>query len=244
MRYTYYNKWATPILVCQNEEHSEIYDTLIAEINQWDDGVEILDGLQTSRGEEDRVGKMFKRGLYESSFYFFQEAEQKGCHGVLGLRDWMIDSFAKVFYNYFAEEGNYFENTVSHFVELDIKRDDIRVEIPESWMHVTKDGGYHGTHNHPMHSWGVIYYVEIGDSTKSNGNNLFYSGIPAMYQEFGNFWQQFDVFSLEPQNGMMIAFPAHILHSANVYRTDGVDRIVIAGNLKVHCDKWGIGGLK
>ena len=33
----------------------------------------------------------------------------------------------------------------------------------ESWFHITRYGGYHAPHNHPMASWSGVYMVNPGD---------------------------------------------------------------------------------
>ena len=239
MKYTYFNKWALPILTIKNELHDNMQQSLVEESMKWGKDSKLDGNLLTDRKTGDRSGRMFKSGIYESSYQFFQEAEQHGgCPTLLNLRSWMSDAFRDVFYNYFVLEGNYPDSYVEDFTDKGITIDDIRVDLRESWLHITGDGGYHGTHHHPNHSWGLIYYVDVADSTINNGNNLFYSHATNIYQEFGNFWQHSDLFSPIPENGLMIAFPADTLHSANVYRTDKSNRIVIAGIVRVYCDKW------
>lgn len=230
-----------PIMIMKNEMHDDIQQLLVKESMHWGKDAELDGKLLTDRNSNHRPGKMFKSGIYESSFSFFDEAEQRGdCPTLLILKEWMSDAFRTVFYSYFGGEGHYSDSYVEIFAKKGITVDDIKVDLRESWLHITGDGGYHGTHHHPSHSWGLIYYVDIADSTIDNGNNLFYSHIINMYQEFGNFWQHSDIFSPQPENGLMIAFPADMLHSANVYRTDTNKnrRIVIAGNVRVYCDKW------
>ena len=240
MKYTYWNKWATPILSCVNENHDT--EGLVEEALMWGDNAELINGnLLTDRGVESRTGQMFKSGIYESTFDFFAEAKERGdCPKLCELKEWMENSFRSIFYSYFAEEGHYPCNSKDWFGERDIKFNDIEVDMRESWLHITGDGGYHGSHRHNMHSWGLIYYIDIADSTESNGNNLFHSDRDNMYTEFGNFFQSFEgVWSVAPENGKMLAFPANCLHSANVYRTEsGIPRVVCAGNVRIYCDKW------
>ena len=238
MNYTYYNKWITPILSVRNEEHNT--DLLVDEANNWGgDSVLVNESFLSDRDQSNQVGSLFKSGIYESSFDFFGEVERRGdCPELAKLKTWMESTFTTMFYSYFAEEDHYPDSVMSTFVDNNIEVEDIRVHLNESWLHITRDGGYHGTHKHPNHSWALIYYIDIGESSHSNGNNLFYADTSILYTEFGNFWQREDVWTLPPKNGVMIAFPASLSHSAIVYRTENdIGRYVVSGNVKVYCDK-------
>ena len=61
-----------------------------------------------------------------------------------------------------------------------------------------KEVGY-GGHNHPMTSWGVIYYVKVDETGKKNGGmNGFRQPYHNMYTDDGNFFQQdFSVFNVQ-----------------------------------------------
>jgi uncharacterized protein (TIGR02466 family) len=113
----------------------------------------------------------------------------------------------------------------------------LSVEFPDSWFHITTDGGFHDAHYHGSCSWCGIYYLQAGDSGRMptggapNGGNRFYSPLAAGggYKDFGN--QYLDVTYLDPptRDGLLILFPSYMLHSGLPYRGER-DRIVISFN--------------
>src|SRR5438034_6880310 len=84
-------------------------------------------------------------GLYESDFDLFKRPHP----GLRKLVDWT-------------------EQTVAQAVSIanggKFKPEQLRVNIAESWAHVTNDGGFHDAHYHPDCSWCGIYYLRAGDS--------------------------------------------------------------------------------
>ncbi len=115
----------------------------------------------------------------------------------------------------------------------------VDVEIPDSWYHITNDGGFHDAHFHGGCSWCGIYYVRLGDSGKQgasgapNGGSRFYSplGAGGMYKDYGN--KYLDSAYADPPvcDGTLVLFPSYLLHSGLPYRGEQ-DRIVIAFNTR------------
>jgi hypothetical protein len=102
------------------------------------------------------------------------------------------------------------------------------VAFPESWCHITNDGGYHDAHAHlDFARAGIcgIYYLQCEECTSEppNGVNRFYSPDP---------FQTTDVVEMLPQPGKLVLFPGHIRHSALPYR-GREDRIVISFNARL-----------
>ena len=240
--YIYWRKWATPIFQVENINHNT--ELLTEESLRWgNDAVDLGGGLFTDRDTSSRVGTSIKSGIYESSFQFFTEAESRGdCPELVKLRFWMMNTFRSVFFSYFFEEGNCIEvDGKGDIEEKGITVDDIIVEFDQTWLHITRDGGCHGAHTHPMFSWALLYYINIGESTLTNGCNIFHSPQDTEYVEFGHFYRTRSVFSIAPVDGKMICFPADLSHAANVYRTStDTPRLVVAGNVRVHCNKYDI----
>ena len=116
----------------------------------------------------------------------------------------------------------------------------IRVEVVDSWCHITNDGGFHDAHVHGGCSWCGIYYVQIGDSGQRceggapNGGNRFYSplNVGGGFKDFGNQYLGFSYVDPPLRDGMLILFPSYLLHSALPYRGK-LDRVVISCNLRV-----------
>ena len=109
-----------------------------------------------------------------------------------------------------------------------------------TWFHVTRRGGYQGTHNHPNASWSGIYCVDPGDPPSSPedrnsgavrfqdpraGSNMYRdptnSGMHIPYQ-LGS-WQ------LHHEPGRLIIFPSYLLHEIFPYNGER-PRIVVAFN--------------
>lgn len=113
----------------------------------------------------------------------------------------------------------------------------IRVEIPEAWYHISTAGGFHDAHYHGNCSWCGIYYLQAGDARPSddtgagNGISRFYSPIGggALLGDYGNAYLNANRVDITPTDGMLLLFPAYLLHSGLPYAGER-DRVVIAFN--------------
>ena len=110
----------------------------------------------------------------------------------------------------------------------------LRIEMAESWVHITRDGGYHDVHLHPNCSWCGIYYVDPGDSTLTppNGCNRFYPPFEPNYHDYGTTALLTDPADVAPEEGVLVLFPSYLHHSAMSYRGSR-DRIVASFNARV-----------
>lgn len=53
---------------------------------------------------------------------------------------------------------------VSHVSQLNRRQlDQLEMKV-DAWYHVTRFGGFHASHNHPMASWSGVYCVDPGDT--------------------------------------------------------------------------------
>ena len=157
-------------------------------------------------------------GLYESEFDLLKEQHP-------GLR----------------KLGNWIEETIRQAVSVangsKVRPERIRVEIPESWAHVTNDGGFHDAHYHGNCSWCGIFYVRAGDASGTgeggagNGVSRFYApvGTGGLLNDYGNAYLSSNRIDITPTDGMLLLFPAHLLHSGLPY-SGKEDRVVIAFN--------------
>jgi uncharacterized protein (TIGR02466 family) len=122
--------------------------------------------------------------------------------------------------------------------ELDPRR--LRVAVPDSWFHITNDGGFHDAHCHGGCSWCGIYYLQAGDSGRRsehgapNGGNRFYSPLRTggAYSDYGTKYLEVTSVDPPPRDGVLLLFPSYLLHSALPYRGEK-DRIVISFNSRV-----------
>jgi hypothetical protein len=157
-------------------------------------------------------------GLYESDFDFL-EADHPA---VRRLRQWFEETIAGAV-------------SVANGGRVSPKR--VRVEITESWSHVTNDGGFHDAHFHGNCSWCGIYYVQSGDSRATdasgpgNGVSRFYSpiGTGGLLNDYGNAYLTTNRIDITPVDGMLLLFPAYLLHSGLPY-AGKADRILVAFN--------------
>lgn len=160
-----------------------------------------------------------EHGLFESKMDLFDRTEHEGLKQLIA----------------------FFEDSVRQAVWMVNGRQldpfGIRVVFEDSWFHVTNDGGFHDAHYHGGCSWCGIFYVRAGDAPTSqpkhagNGINRFYSPfvVGGLLDDYGNKYLSSNLQDVPPRDGLLILFPAYMLHSALPY-TGKTDRIVIAFN--------------
>src|SRR5688572_12221372 len=161
------------------------------------------------------------RGLYESDFDLFRSDHA----GLRKLAAWI---------------GQTIGQAVSIANGSRVKPEQIRVEISESWSHITNDGGFHDAHYHGDCSWCGMYYVSPGDAgpagaaaggAAGNGVSRLYSpvGTGGFLKDYGNAYLSNNRVDIAPVEGLLFLFPSYLLHSGLPY-AGGKDRIVIAFN--------------
>ena len=107
-----------------------------------------------------------------------------------------------------------------------------------AWFHVTRPGGYMGTHNHPMASWSGVYCVDPGEEDPDNPD----SGVirfhdprisVTMYMDASN---NHMVAPYEPgmrtyrfKAGQLVIFPSFLMHEVAPFTGTGT-RITLAFN--------------
>lgn len=196
--------WPTCIFTVQWSEHSKYALDIQKNAERW-----------AENNPQSTVAQNVKKGLYESTFDYLDQDEE--C--ISELRTFILGSLIEV--------GKHMNDG------LWVKDQSYEINIVESWFHETKNQGYHDVHGHPMSSWSGIYYLNIGDSNliTKNGINRFYAPYHSMYSDRGNQYLT-NVWDLEPHNGTLVLFPAHILHSALPY-FGKTPRYVIAFNARI-----------
>ncbi len=107
-----------------------------------------------------------------------------------------------------------------------------------TWFHITRNGGYMGTHNHPMASWSGVYCVDDGGVDENNpdsGNLRFLDprGSTNMFMDCANNKPQgafaTGVRTYRATPGQLVIFPSYIMHDVSPFTADGT-RIVVAFN--------------
>lgn len=196
--------WPTCIFTASWKDHVIYSPDIQKNIDEW-----------SEKNVESTVARHIKKNLYESKFnYFDQDAD---C--VQKLQGFILSALTEVCKDMNSE----------HWV----KNKKYGIEITESWFHITKNGGYHDTHGHPMNSWSGIYYLNIGESSleTKNGVNRFYAPFKSDYIDRGNQYLT-NIWDLHPKNGMLVLFPSYLLHSALPY-FGKLPRYVIAFNARI-----------
>lgn len=206
--------WATNFYAFQWPEHEQESSAIIEFVyqTQREQGKNIASGIAP--------GAKPAQGLYESGFDLLDQDHP-------GLRK------LKAFICECVQEA------VVHVNSIKADPRQLRVEIRDSWFHVTKSGGFHDTHVHGGCSWCGIYYLQIGESGRQdesgapNGGSRFYSPLwtGGGYQDFGNNYLTHAYVDPPLVNGMVLLFPSYLLHSGLPYHGE-TDRIVIAFNTR------------
>jgi len=203
-------QWVIPLVRVTNPGHAAIKQGLVAHCYERE--------RRGAGGVASGISAKVKAGLYESPFDLFRaevpEVQElaRFCSQALG---WLVTDLRRR-----------------------LGRPDfagsLRIDLPESWVHITRDGGYHDQHLHPNCSWCGIYYIDPGDSTLKppNGVNRFYPPFEPNYQDAGMTALLTDPADVAPQEGTLVMFPSYLHHSAIVYRGTR-DRIVASFNARV-----------
>lgn len=158
------------------------------------------------------------QGLFESDFELFKKEHA----GLRKLITWIEQTIRQAVC--IANDGR-------------ARPEQVRVEIPEAWYHVSNTGGFHDAHFHSGCSWCGIFYAQAGDARPSdstgagNGISRFYSpiGTGGFLNDFGNEYLANNRVDITPVDGLLILFPAYLLHSGLPYAGQR-DRVVIAFN--------------
>ena len=173
-----------------------------------------------NQGKTSGVTDIAKKNLFESKFDFFKSDLQ----AVQELKSFCEESLMHV-----VKDVNQYDDDFMNQLVPDIR---------ESWTHITNNNGYHDAHKHLNTSWGGIYYlnaeecgevVDEGGVLRMNGTNRFYSPIQYFCLDPSMQYLRHDAADISPENGVLVIFPAYLLHSATPY-IGKKDRVVISFN--------------
>lgn len=203
--------WPTPIVEVKNPDHARVKEALVRYCYEAQS--------QATQAIESNVTPRRKANLYESRFDFFMRPQPE----IQALRQFC---------------GQALSNAVLKLIERASggaeRPPGIGVDLHESWIHITREGGYHEVHNHPNCSWCGIYYLEPADCTVDppNGINRFFSAIDIMYDDTGTLAYAQKPISIKPEEGKLVMFPAYVKHLAVPYKGTR-DRIIVSFNSRV-----------
>ena len=201
--------WASHIYCFKDEKHSSKQDELISHVYDL-----------KLQGKMSGVADVAKKNLFESKFDFFNSDLQ----AVQELKLFCEESLMTVVKDTNQYDDDYMSNLVP--------------DLRESWTHITNNNGYHDAHKHLNTSWGGIYYVDAGECgevvdedgiSRMNGTNRFYSPIQYFTLDPSMQYLRHDAVDISPENGVLVIFPAYLLHSATPY-IGKKDRVVVSFN--------------
>ena len=212
MEITAHSLWTTPILSVKNPDHAKIKPGLVEQCYAME--------KRASTPIESGITPQIKSNLYESRFDFFRSAQSPE---VQALRQFCAMALSH------SVVRLYQQNNPGRAAPAQVG-----VDLFESWVHITRDRGYHDVHYHPNCSWCGIYYAEIGASTLEppNGANRFFPPFHMGYEDFGAAACGQNAFATPPEEGKLVLFPSYVEHSATPYHGTA-DRIVISFNARV-----------
>jgi uncharacterized protein (TIGR02466 family) len=203
--------WGTPIIEIENPDHRSIKPGLVRYCYErcGQDGGAIASG----------VAPLAKVGLYESAFDLFRA----NVPAVQSLKTFCAEAVHATLIQ----------------LEQQLENDagcsqNAAVDLHESWVHITREGGFHEPHTHANCSWCGIYYVDVGNCSidPPNGVNQFLPPFVHTYEDLGTKIWPLGTVTICPREGSLVLFPSYVRHSAAPYQGDK-DRIVIAFNAKV-----------
>jgi uncharacterized protein (TIGR02466 family) len=203
--------WATPLIEAKNPDHARIKAALINYCYEIE--------RQAKEPIESGVTPRRKANLYESRFNFFQHPLPE----IQALRTFCTEALNRAVMKLRHQAGGGRTQVTP-----------VAADLHESWIHITRAGGYHEVHNHPNCSWCGIYYLEPADCTVDppNGINRFFSPIDLMYDDEGCEAYPQKPISISPEEGKLLLFPSYVKHLAVPYK--GLrDRIIVSFNSRV-----------
>ena len=133
-------QWVIPLIRVKNPDHAQIKDGLVRHSYERE--------KRSATPIASGVAPKFKSNLYESTFDLFKADVPE----VKALAQFCTQAVGSVVTE----------------LRRRLNRPEpasLRIEMAESWVHITRDGGYHDQHLHPNCSWCGIYYIDPGDST-------------------------------------------------------------------------------
>ena len=202
--------WGTPLIETKYPDHARHKEALVGYCYEFE--------RKAKNPIESGVTVKRKANLYESRFDFFTHPMPE----VQALRTFCAQALAEAVLKLI----NHAEGGAA------VQR--VAVDLYESWIHITHEGGYHEVHNHPNCTWCGIYYLEPAECTVEplNGVNRFFSPVDIMFDDPGTRAYPQKPISVKPEEGKLFMFPSYVKHLAVPYRGTR-DRIIISFNSHV-----------
>jgi len=174
---------------------------------------------QGAKYEEDVPTLTLKVNLFESRFDLFSWPEP--C--VQQLKKFCLETLAMTLTKVNG-------NTLEELSQLQI--------FNHTWFHITRPGGYMGTHNHPMASWSGVYCVDPGGEDNNNPDSgvlRFHdprNSVNMYMDAANNHWGEPFVPGTRNYRfkaGQLVIFPSFLMHEVATFSGSG-QRITVAFN--------------
>jgi len=129
------------------------------------------------------------------------------------------------------------QSIFNYFEVNNIFRDRTSIDIRSCWININSKGGYNVFHNHPGCDLSGVFWIKIPkDGGKLIFNNLnAFSEIKLLKSYSSNFKKEinsYEFFEINPIEGVMAIFPAHLWHKvAENYSKE--DRISVSFNINI-----------
>ena len=111
----------------------------------------------------------------------------------------------------------------------------LSINITESWFINYEKGGMVLPHTHVgRSSWSCVYYLQLGgNATTDNGGTYFQKPHPTRSTyDYGSLYNKNLHAKINPEEGVMLIWPSHIMHGSFPY--EGKDnKIIISANATV-----------
>lgn len=124
--------------------------------------------------------------------------------------------------NVLTEIEQFIQKSVAEYVQTTyVPRDDINLQITQSWLNYCKPGEYHHKHAHPNSLVSGVFYVK---ADKQNDKIMFYQDGYQQLQIIPSEWNVFNSRSwwIEVNTGDLLLFPSHLTHSVEPVQNERI----------------------
>lgn len=113
-------------------------------------------------------------------------------------------------------------------------KDDLKMEIFESWFNITTRGQYQHAHSHQLADLCVVYYHKTNEEDGKIAFNTPCSAhsMSSLFVQHVSCLETREQVSYAPQEGKIIVFPGYLQHLVFENETDS-ERISVAANVKI-----------
>jgi uncharacterized protein (TIGR02466 family) len=118
--------------------------------------------------------------------------------------------------------GSFFNDSLQEYVQTTLAlKDEVSLQITQSWVNYTKKGQYHHKHAHPNSIISGVFYIQaVKDVDKIHFFNENYKQIRIYPKEFNVY--NSESWWLPATTGTLYLFPSHLTHMVERVTTDDI----------------------